>query len=162
MSDIYVSIGEMAVSNTPGQVIKTMSLGSCIGVIVYSPRVKAIGLLHVALPESRINLKRAAKKPGTFADTGIPLLLKKMKSLGVAGSNDIVIKLAGGANVMDNNNDLFNIGKRNLGAVKKILRKYGMGPIAEDVGGRFARSVSIQVDTGEVIISSAGKGKWEL
>ena len=161
MATIYVGVGEHAVSNCPEDVIKTMALGSCVGVVVLAPEYKAAGLLHVALPDSSINRKRGEQKPGTFADTGIPLLFKDMHMLGVNGNGRLIVKLAGGASIMDPNST-FNIGKRNLLAIKKALWKYGLGALAEDIEGTISRTVTIPLDTGKVIISSPGRGEWEI
>jgi len=56
----------------------------------------------------------------------------------------------------------FNIGKRNVLAIKKLFWKYKLGAIAEDVGRDYNRTVSVQVETGKVIVSSPGRGEWEL
>jgi chemotaxis receptor (MCP) glutamine deamidase CheD len=49
--------------------------------------------------------------------------------------------------------------KINIVATKKILRKYRLGAIAEDVGGNHSRSV---VDSGRVILKSPGMEDKEL
>jgi chemotaxis protein CheD len=72
-----------------------------------------------------------------------------------------IIKMTGGAKVMDPNN-LFNIGDRNVLAIKKNLWKYGMGPVAEDTGGQISRTVEGFVDTGKIVISSPGRSNWEI
>jgi chemotaxis protein CheD len=161
MSYIYVGIGEYAVSKDIGQVIKTMALGSCVSVILYDSKSKAAGLIHIALPDSSINQKRAENKPGSFADTGIPAMLNEMKRVGWDGRSRLVVKLAGGASIMDPNNT-FNIGKRNILATKKILWGYRLGAIAEDIGGTISRTVSLKVEDGTCLISSPGRGEWEL
>jgi chemotaxis protein CheD len=161
MNHIYVGIGEYAVSKNPGHSIKTMALGSCVGVMVIDKKNGGVGLLHVALPDSSINKKRAENKPGSFADTGIPALLKAMRRVGWDGKSRLIVKLAGGASIMDPNNT-FNIGKRNILAVKKILWAYKLGAIAEDLAGSISRTVSVEVSTGKVVISSPGRGQWEL
>ncbi len=161
MGVIYVGVGEFAASNKADDVIRTIGLGSCVGVVILAPRQKAVGLLHVALPESDINKKRAEEKPGTFADTGIPSILKEMKKLGVTSSKDLVVKLAGGASIMDSNN-VFNIGKRNILAVRKILWKYKLGAVNEDVGGQYSRTLTANISNGRVVVSSPGRGEWEL
>jgi chemotaxis protein CheD len=161
MSTIYVGIGEIAVSRTPGDRVKTVALGSCVAVIVLDPIQHAVGMLHVALPDSSINQKRAGERPGMFADTGIPVLLSEMKKLGYNGNGNLIVKLAGGASIMDPNGT-FNIGKRNILAIRKILWNHRLGAIAEDVGDSFSRSVSVSVDSGRVILSSPGRGEWEL
>jgi chemotaxis protein CheD len=161
MGIIYVGVGEYAISNRPDDIIKTMALGSCVGVIALAQELKMAALLHVALPESSINKQRSIELPGMFADSGIEALIKDLKKAGYNGNSNLIIKLAGGATIMDPNNT-FNIGKRNLLAVRKILWKYRLGAIAEDVEGTISRTVTITLDTGQVVISSPGRGEWEL
>ncbi len=161
MNVIYVGVGEYATSVTPGEIVKTLALGSCVAVVILDAKNKSVGLLHIALPESSINKKRAKEKPGMFADTGIPNLLEEMQKLGYDGKSRLIIKLAGGASIMDPNKT-FNIGKRNVLAIRKILWRFRLGAIAEDVGKNFSRSVAIDMNTGKVIVSSPGRGEWEL
>ena len=161
MNVIYVGVGEYAASKTRGEIVKTLALGSCVAVVILDAKNKSVGLLHIALPESSINKKRAEEKPGMFADTGIPKLLEEMKKLGYDGKSRLIVKLAGGASIMDPNNT-FNIGKRNALAIRKILWRFRLGAIAEDVGGNISRTVSIDMNTGKVIVSSPGRGEWEL
>lgn len=119
-------------------------------------------MVHVALPESSINPDKAKVKPGYFADTGIPALIQQMKGLGCTGSpKEMVAKIAGGANVMDSNN-VFNIGKRNILAVKKILWGYGVSPRAEDVAGSISRTLTVNGKNGRVLLASPGKPDWRL
>lgn len=160
MGTIYVGVGEYAATKTPGDLVKTMALGSCVGVIFLDPGIKAIGLLHVALPDSSINSRRALEKPGMFADTGMPKLLEEMRKLGYNGGN-LLVKLVGGASIMDPNNT-FNIGKRNVLAVRKVLWQHKLGALAEEIGDSISRTVTVEVDTGRVLISSPGRGTWEL
>lgn len=162
MKTIMLGVGEYGGSKETGEIVQTMALGSCVSVIVLHPPTKTIGMVHVALPESKCNPERAKERPGYFADTGIPALLKLMAKIsGDTKAKEYKVKLTGGANVMDPNN-LFNIGNKNILAIKKILWKYDLGPIAEDVGGQISRTVAVYVDTGKIIISSPGKDKWEL
>lgn len=161
MNVIYVGVGEYEVSKTPGEIVKTLALGSCVAVVILDPKNKLVGLLHVALPESSINKKRAMERPGMFADTGIPKLLDEIKKFGYDGNGRLIVKLAGGASIMDPNNT-FNIGKRNVLAIRKILWRFRLGAIAEDVRGNISRSVSVDMNTGKVIVTSPGRGEWEL
>lgn len=161
MATIYVGVGEYAATKSREDVIKTLALGSCVGVILLDPIAKVAGLLHVALPDSSISRKRVEERPGMFADTGIPCILKEMQKLGCALNAKMLVKLAGGARIMDPNNT-FNIGKRNILAVKKILWKYKLGARSEDLGGTISRTVSVYLDNGKTTISSPGRGEWEL
>ena len=69
---IVVGISDMKVSNKPGDVLVTYSLGSCIGVVLWDPVAKVGGLLHYMLPDSSLDKDKAQDKPFMFADSGIP------------------------------------------------------------------------------------------
>lgn len=162
MATITLGVGDLGASSTPGDIVRTLGLGSCVAVIVLDPATRTVAMDHVALPDSSTNEARAKEKPGHFADTGIPALLSSMKRAGADGNTRrYIVKLVGGANVMDPNNT-FNIGKRNVLAIKKLLWQYGMGAVAEDVGGNISRTVSVDVDTGRVKVSSPGKEDWTV
>ncbi len=153
MKQINVGIGEFAVSKNPEEKIKTFGLGSCVAIIVLDPKVRSVGLMHIALPDSSINPEKAEKLPGYFADTGIPFLLGEMAKLGSnASGQGLIFKLVGGAQVMDPN-QRFNIGKRNVITIKKILWKHNLAVVAEEVGGNISRTVDVDAGTGRVTIS---------
>lgn len=147
MGTILIGLGELAVTRTPGDTIRTLGLGSCIAVVLSHAPTGAVGMVHVVLPESSTNLQKARDLPGYFADTGIDALLGRMNET-THSTGRYLVKLAGGAAVLSNANgtltDTMNIGKRNILAVKKALWKKGLGSIAEDVGGDSSRSVSIE------------------
>ncbi len=158
MNTIIIGIGEYAISTDSKDILKTFALGSCVAVIIYNVTKKAAGMIHVALPNSSVNEEKAKKNPGYFVDTGLPLLLQKMN--GNLNTSKLQIKIIGGSNIMDAKGH-FDIGKRNVLAIKKYLWKKGLGVIAEDIGGNISRTVSVKVKTGEIIITSKGKS-WSL
>lgn len=159
MREIILGLGDYAVSRTPGDHLKTFALGSCVAVVMYDPFIKAAGMIHVVLPEASLAPEKVPEKPGYFADTGLRALMKEMRQLGSFGR--ILTKLVGGAQIADAN-FTFNIGKRNILAVKKNLWALHMGVLAEDLGGTFSRTVKIETDTGQVLVSNPSKGTWEL
>ncbi|WP_319477333.1 chemotaxis protein CheD [Marispirochaeta aestuarii] len=154
-----VGIGDFHASGKPGELIKTYALGSCVAVLMYDKVRRIAGMIHVALPESRVNAEKAETRPGYFADTGIPALLKAFSAAG-GDQRKAQIKIAGGASILDENRT-FDIGRRNVIAIKRALWKYGLGVIAEDVGGKISRTVSIEVDTGTIVIHNA-KNSWTI
>lgn len=157
MSVVTLGIGEYGMVNQPGDVIKTHALGSCVAIVVMDPATRAVGMVHIALPESKIHQERAKKLPGYFADTAIPALMDLMRQRGAAANTKkLIIKLTGGANVMDKNNT-FNIGKRNVLAIRKGLWAKRMGSVAEEVGGSISRTVTVNTDDGKVMIASPGR-----
>ncbi len=158
MAQLVVGVGEYKISGNEGDTIKTFALGSCVAVIIYDSVEKIAGMLHVALPESSI-MTNNEKPPGHFADKGVPLFIREIASKGANRKNSW-IKLVGGANVSDPN-FVFDIGKRNVLAIKKILWKEKLGPIAEDVGGNHSRTVTIDVSTGDITITNKDR-KWQI
>ncbi len=156
MKTIVLGIGDMGVSNDPGEILKTCALGSCVAVILLNPSSRAAAMAHIALPNSGTNPEKARKKPGYYADTGIPTLLKLMDSVSSNGAGrNIFVKLVGGAQIMDPNGT-FSIGKRNVLTIKKILWSYGLGVVAEEIGGSISRTVTVPLSTGKVIVTSPG------
>ena len=156
---LEVGIGEFSVSSEEGSVIKTYALGSCVALVIYDSVNKVAGMIHIALPDSKINEEKATKLPGYFADTGLELLLKKMNEEGAKRISSW-IKIIGGASVVKNC-ESFDIGKRNILAIRKILWNKNLGIKNEDVGGNFSRTVSIDITDGKVTISN-GRNKWDL
>ncbi len=157
---IYIGVGEIVVSKNPDNVLVT-SLGSCVAVIMLAPGICGAGLAHVALPSSSVNEEQSRVKPGYYADTGIPGLLAAMGKLHGGKRGRLLVKLVGGANIMDPNNT-FDIGKRNVLAIKKILWKNRLGVLVEDIGEDISRNVRVRVDTGQVIVKTLGKERVVL
>ncbi len=157
MSVVTLGIGDYGLINQPGDTIKTHALGSCVAIVLLDPATKTVGMVHIALPESKIHPERAQKLPGYFADTAIPALIELMNKAGAATNlRKVIVKLTGGANVMDKNNT-FNIGKRNILAIKKGLWSQRMGASAEDVGGTISRTVTVDMSDGKVVVTSPGR-----
>ncbi len=151
---LVVGIGEFAVSDQPADVIVTHALGSCIAVCLFDPVAHVIGLIHVLLPESKINPARALQQPAAFADTGIPLLFQTAYKYGVEKKR-CVVHLIGGAEVATTagGTGAFNIGKRNVLAAKNALWRNGVLIKAESVGGTTVRTVNL-VGDGRVLVTS--------
>jgi len=121
MAKIIVGISEMAISESADDVLVTHSLGSCLGVAFYDTALKIGGLVHSMLPLSSTDSQRAKKNPAMFVDTGVTTLLEQMFQRGCTRKN-IVVKVAGGARVLDRQ-DLFRIGERNYTVFRKVLWK---------------------------------------
>ena len=155
-SKIVVGIAELATSDQEDTTLATYSLGSCIGVSIYDPKLKVGGLLHVMLPDSSIDPLKATSKPAMFVDTGLPNLFRAATELR-ADKDRVEICVVGGAQIMDSSG-VFNIGKRNYEALVSSLKEQGLHIHAEQVGGYVSRSMSLRLATGEVRLKVAGHG----
>lgn len=155
-----VGVADLAVSNKVEEVLVTYSLGSCIAVVIYDPSVKVGGMLHYMLPESSLDATKAQKVPAMFADTGIPMLFKQSYRLGAKKSN-MIVKVVGGAQILDEKG-VFNIGKRNYLALRKIFWKNNVMVSAEHVGGNVNRTVRLEIATGNVLLKVSGMTEMDL
>ncbi len=155
MSSIHVGIGEYKITSRAGDFLKTYGLGSCVAVMVYDKVNKMGGLIHIALPDSRIDPEKAVARPSYFADTGLAEMFNDISSRGTS-RRDVWIKIAGGASIMDAEKR-FDIGRRNALAVKKWLWKNRFGVLKEDIGGTGSRTVTFGVDDGDILISLGNK-----
>lgn len=148
MDLITVGIADCRVSNNPQATLITHALGSCIAVAVHDPVATVAGLLHFMLPEAGIDPGRARRQPYMFADSGISELFHQAYAAG-AEKKRMSVRLIGGAQVLDPNG-LFNIGKRNHLACRKILCVAGVMVSGEVVGGTISRTVRLEVKTGNL------------
>ena len=145
-----VGVGAMCVSNSPGDRLVAHALGSCLGVAVFDPVARGVGLLHVPLPSSIEDRDRSRGRPLEYVDTGVPALFRDCYRLG-ATKGRLRVAVAGGASAGDASADGFQIGKRNLIMLRKLLWKNGVLIHAHDVGGeRVWRTISLDVATGRV------------
>jgi chemotaxis protein CheD len=146
MQTITVGIADCQVSSDPDKILVTHALGSCVAVAVHDPVAGVAGLLHLMLPESSMDPERARRQPYLFADSGIPALFHTAYARG-AEKKRMSVRLIGGAQVMDPNG-VFNIGKRNHLACRKILWSAGVMVSGEAVGGSVSRTVRLEVKSG--------------
>ncbi len=138
-------------------IIITYALGSCIGSCLYDRTTGIAGLSHIMLPDSTAIIDGGQTRM-KFADTALPDMLARMKQMG-ANVTAIKAKIAGGAVMFQTANSKFNIGERNIAAVKAALAKLHIPIIAEDVGLNYGRTVTFWAQNGAVEISSTTMGK---
>jgi chemotaxis protein CheD len=153
MSDLVVSISDIKVSNNPEDVLITYALGSCIGVAVFDPFAKVGGLLHFMLPDSALDPDKAKTVPAMFADTGITLLFKSCYAFG-AEKKRMIVKVAGGASILDDTN-YFRIGQKNITAMRKIFWRNNVLIDGEDTGKNCNRTVKLELSNGRCILKSS-------
>ena len=154
MASILVDIAGMKTASGGANELATHTLGSCVAVAVYDPVGKVGGLLHYMLPEASLNPDKARQNPYMFGDTGIPLLFRAVYQLG-AERERIIVKMAGGANVMDQSGTL-NMGKRNCQAARRIFHKNGLLVAAELVGGVSGKTMRLRLKDGSVEVLLPG------
>lgn len=132
----------------------TLALGSCIAVCMWDASTGIGGLLHFLLPEAKTDPAQGRSRPGMFADSALPLFRDDLLKAG-ARSAQLRAKLIGGASV-PNAPAMFQIGKRNILAAKRLLWQAGLVVVAEETGGSISRSIRFNTVTGIVVVTTPG------
>jgi len=144
-----VGMGQIAVAGAPER-LKAI-LGSCIGLVIYHPRLKTGVMAHIVLPDSAGRQGAAGK----FGDTAVPEMLALLAQRGTP-AHGLIAKFAGGANMFGSTGPL-QIGDANNDAVMQALASAGVRIAGQDVGGNKGRRIVFDSATGELTIECAGQ-----
>jgi chemotaxis protein CheD len=117
-----VRMGELAASGTPGHVLVSLGLGSCIGLALLDRRARIAGLAHIVVPAAD---GQAAENPRKFADLALPELLDAVQELG-AGRMRLEAVVVGGASMFMVASGSLDVGQRNEIAVRQLLEAGGV------------------------------------
>ena len=98
-----------------------------------------------------------AQNPAMFVDSGVPLLFRECYRIG-ARKERMIVKVAGGSHSGDTDeDDRYQIGKRNLVTLRKLLWKNNVMLHAQDTGGvQISRTMWLDVATGELTLKVDG------
>lgn len=155
-----VGVADLKVSNKPEEVLVTHALGSCIGVAIYDPEARVGGILHYMLPDSSLDPVKGQENPHMFADTGLPRLFRECYQKGAQKSR-LQVKVAGGSQVLGSR-EYFQIGRRNFAALRKIFLKNNVLIDKAHVGGTKARTLFLEIATGNVWVKIMGQNMEPL
>ncbi|MGO9321034.1 MAG: chemotaxis protein CheD [Solirubrobacteraceae bacterium] len=152
-------MGELSVSRTPGHVLASIGLGSCIGLVLVDASRARAGLAHIVLPSCTGGSNAAV---GKFADSAVPALLEQMASIGAPRSSLHAV-LVGGAQMFTLGSDSsLDIGRRNEHAAREALTQAGLAVRAAATGGNQGRTVRVYIDSGLVTVKEPGAAEVEL
>ena len=132
----------------------TTILGSCIAVCLWDKKLKFGGMNHYMLPFWN-GLGLASPKYGNIA---IEKLIERMLYNGSKKEN-LIAKVFGGGEIIANQSELFNIGKRNIDIAKTILAEKNIPIIGSSVGGILGRKIWFNTENSEVILKYIKKTK---
>jgi chemotaxis protein CheD len=154
-----VRMGELSVSRTPGHVLASIGLGSCIGLVLVEPARSLAGLAHIVLPSSASASEAAV---GKFADLAVPALIEQMTRNGASRSR-LEAVLVGGAQMFAlNSASSLDIGRRNEHAAREALGHAGLHVRAAATGGNKGRTVRVYVENGRVTVKEPGEDHVEI
>ncbi|BBN98680.1 chemotaxis protein CheD [Sporolactobacillus terrae] len=155
---IHVGISEIKFAIHP-ESLKTLGLGSCVGVVIYHQQTQTAGMAHVMLPDSSF-ARSTIYPPGKYADTAIPMLVTKLTEYYHCPISELKAKMAGGAEMFRTTRVLSmeSIGKRNIEAVKAQLSDFHIPIISEEIGKDYGRTVEFFCDSCRLAIHALFRG----
>lgn len=145
---------------SPPDLISTIGLGSCLGVVICDSDIKLCGLAHIMLPDStRLSIKSDDDRR-RFADTCLEEMFQELLEKG-ANPLSMYAKIAGGAEMFSYHSErvVLNVGEENVQAVREFLKTHNIQITAEHVGEHYGRTIVFCPEDGSLTINVVGKGK---
>lgn len=152
--DASVGMGMAIFARAPARL--TAVVGSCIGVAIYSPRLRLGMLSHVVLPCA----KGHTAYPAKYADTAVRHMRAMLESRG-ASPDSLIAKIVGGA-CMFSDGVFMKIGEANVQAATEALNAAGIEIAGVEVGGSNGRRIMFDLATGDVTVESVACKKRTL
>jgi len=158
-TEAMVRIGELTASRTPGDVLVSIGLGSCIGLALLDPPMTVAGLAHIMLPASPYT---EADSPGKYADLAVPALVAEVERRGARRAH-LEAVLVGGARMFSFNSGAgLDIGARNEVATREALADLEIPVRCAATGGTNGRTVRVLVEEAAVFVRESGTEPHEL
>lgn len=148
-----LSIAELIIAKDP-TVICTV-LGSCVSVCLFSEIAKGGGIIHYALPQLP---ETTTDNPLRYGDYAIEKLIEQTCQYLKVQSPQLKAKIVGGANNIASEHPSQMVGSENVKMAKKLLAKYQIPIVGEDVGGSHGRKILFHVQTGRLQVAFVGPG----
>ncbi|MDD5286239.1 MAG: chemotaxis protein CheD [Desulfuromonadaceae bacterium] len=143
---IYLRPGEVVVAREP--VLVSTVLGSCVAVTMFSP-VSGVGAIcHAMLPDNA-----GRDEDLRYVDTALRHIFRKVLEYG--GGSDLVVKLFGGARVLDVGDgepSRRTVGEQNVERALQVLDSLGLTVTSADTGGAVGRKLFFCTRDGDVYL----------
>lgn len=148
----FIHAGDIHIATQPTEIVTV--LGSCVAVCLYDALRGISGMNHYLLPLWRDHDLKTPR----YGDISIEHLVANMLSQG-AKLSSIEAKLFGGANMSEITQEHMMVGKKNIMVANAILEKYKIPVVAQDIGGNKGRRISMQSQTGKVLLRYVQRGQ---
>ena len=159
-ADLIIKVGmaQFRVAMAPVKMM-TMALGSCVGIVLYDPKLRLGGLAHVMHP-NRDKVKNNTNR-AKFVDSAIELMFSMLLKKG-ARKGRLEAKIFGGAKMFGHISQrlgVTQIGDKNVEAAREHLLRRKIPIVAECVGGSTGRTIMFDLSDGTVKVKSSHGGE---
>lgn len=142
--DIFLRPGEWYFGS--GAVRLRTTLGSCVAIVLWHPRLKLGGMCHYMLP----NRSDRGSQPlnGRYADEALELLLGEVRRSHTQ-PGDYEFKLFGGANMFPSGQRRpDDVPARNVAEALALMHELGLPVKAQSLGGEGYRQLVFDLESG--------------
>ena len=134
-------------------------LGSCVTVTLWHPRRQLGGMCHILLPNRPPQAGRAPD--GRYADEAFALFDAAI-SRHASQPREYQAKLFGGGDMFPDAQTRVNLGERNIGMARELLKQRGIPLLGEHAGGAGHRKLVFALANGEVRLFFADLNKVQM
>lgn len=135
--------------NNEDSVIRTV-LGNSVSVTIFDRTRKFGGMNHFVFPSTK-DKKEATPQ---FGNVSVMALCRMMFDLG-GNSKTLEAQIMGGAECGDIKDK--KLGRKNIAIARKMLKKFNIPVVSEDIGGNRGRKIIYHTGTNETIIYKVDK-----
>lgn len=147
LAEIYLKPGEHYFGDKP-TVVKTV-LGSCISIVMFSPRKRIGGICHALLPEGECSDDDARWR---YVNCSLLAMIEMFRERGVL-PGELEVKAFGGADMLSvSSGSSDTIGRKNIRTALKTVEILGLRLVACNLGGTRGRKLLFYTHTGEVLL----------
>jgi chemotaxis protein CheD len=142
-----VGMGQLKIGSRTDQLHAL--LGSCVGIAFLWKKGNCCALAHCLLPEAPGNQtsgEHLDQISARYVNKAVPAMLKLMGAT-EADYADIVVVLAGGANMLNGCSSRFQVGQQNADAARRHLRQLGLNVQYCRLGGKSGRTLTVDCAT---------------
>ncbi len=137
-------------------------LGSCLGIVFHSRRLKIGAIAHAQLPCPKLEdiqcsvscaekCEKELPNPESFqyVSCSIHHMIERFLRLGIH-RDEIDVKIFGGANVISHDPNSKTVGKQNIENALALIKELHLNLVSQNTGGTIGRTIYFCTDTGKV------------
>jgi len=153
---LHIGVAEWKTAKAPDALRTT--LGSCVGIVLYSTEKKIGGVAHILLGEAPAG---KIVHRGKYARPAMDSLMADLAKMDLKPSM-LTARIFGGASMFEAIHSQFlqNIGTDNLKAARAAVEAHKIPILLEDTGGSAGRTITLNMEDGSVFMRAGSREKY--
>lgn len=153
---LHIGVAEWKTAKAPDALRTT--LGSCVGIVLYSVEKKIGGIAHILLGEPPAG---KIVHRGKYARPAMDSLIADLAKFDVKPGM-LTARVFGGASMFEavHSHFLQNIGTDNVKAVRAAVEAYKIPILLEETGGNAGRTITLNMEDGSVFMRAGSREKY--